>query len=73
VIITNTIASKHTRSATGRRPCRSGTLTGGIIGSTTSQISSRTSNTVATANSIVVVMSPRREFARGYANPLSRS
>ena len=27
VIITNTIASKRTRSATGRRPCRAGTLT----------------------------------------------
>jgi hypothetical protein len=49
---------KHTRSGTGRRPWRAGIETGGIIGSTTSHSSSRTSNTVATqATSTVAVMS----------------
>src|SRR3954453_6313796 len=47
---TKTMALKQTRSGTGRRPCFSGSLTGGIIASTTSHSSSRTSNTVATSH-----------------------
>lgn len=78
--------SKHTRPTTGRRPCRSGTLTGGIMDSTTSRISSRTSNTVATANlhsrgcvsgpgnppAATPILEPRLVTARIYAFSVGR-
>jgi hypothetical protein len=61
---------KHTRSGTGRRPWRAGIETGGIIGSTTSHSSSRTSNTVATGHLHGRGYVAAAGFTRHATNPL---